>query len=219
MKLQEHLRAVKLRKQGKSYKDIVGQLGVSKGTLSAWLRDIELTSRQVAALKGRQRSQYAGSRANHQKKLERIKKTTAAAYKEARQLYRTSPLFMVGLMLYWAEGDKSTKIERVKFVNSDPEMIGLMMRWFREVCKVTEDRFRICVHIHTLHSRPAVEKYWANTTGVPLSQFHKTYIKPTSLKHRRNPLYDGTCSIVISDKELFRKIQGWKLGALEVIKN
>ena len=36
-------RAIELRREGKSYRQIRERLGVSKGTLSDWLRGIELT--------------------------------------------------------------------------------------------------------------------------------------------------------------------------------
>jgi len=90
-----------------------------------------------------------------------------------------------------------------------------MMRWFREICFVPEEKIKIMLHIHALHCRKDIEKYWSSITGIPLTQFNKTYIKPTSLKHRKNPLYNGTCAVRIYNKDLFRRIKGWKLGFLE----
>lgn len=46
MKLKEKIRAIKLRKLGKSYSEIRKQVKVSKSTLSLWLRDIKLTPEQ-----------------------------------------------------------------------------------------------------------------------------------------------------------------------------
>ena len=216
MKLQEKFKAVKLRKSGKSYSDIRKLINVSKSTISLWLRDIELTSEQKAKLRGRQISNLAGSKASQKKRVEKTKKIIEEAKNEANKLLKNT-LFLSGLMLYWAEGDKSETHENVKFSNSDPKMILLIMRWFREICKVPEEKFRICVHMHTLHCRKDIEEYWSKITGVPLSQFYKSQIKPTSLRHRRNKLYDGTCAVVVNNKNLFRKIKGWKLGFIEKI--
>jgi len=118
-------------------------------------------------------------------------------------------------MLYWAEGDKSDEQERVKFSNSDPVMIIFIMEWFRKICKVPENKFRICLHVHELHCRKDMQEYWSKITGIPFSQFYKTQIKPTSLKHRKNKLYNGTCAVTIYNKDLFRRIKGWKSGFLE----
>jgi len=216
MKLNEQLKAIKLRKSGNSYSEILKEVNVSKSTLSLWLREIKLTPKQEKRLYVdlRQKNAYKLSKFNQQK---RIRKTSLIIEK-ARceiELFLNNPLFLSGLMLYWAEGDKSEKTEFVKITNSDPAMIKLMMRWFREICKIEEKKFRIALHIHELFCKKDIEKYWSKITSIPLNQFHKTQIKPTSLKHRKNKLYNGTCVIRIGSRDLFRKIKGWKLGFLE----
>ena len=213
MKLEERFRAVELRKRGKSYSEIRLQMQVSKSTLSRWLREIELTAEQKNLLRGRELSRLAGAKAQQQKRIERTKKVVEKSEKEISLLIN-NPLFLAGLMLYWAEGDKH-KGERVKFTNSDENAIILMMKWFREICKIPEEKFRIALHIHNLHSRPEVKAYWSEITGIPLQNFHKVFVKKTSLRQRRNILYNGTCGIVINNKELFRKIVGWKMGLLK----
>ncbi|MDP3883104.1 MAG: hypothetical protein Q8Q48_03555 [Candidatus Staskawiczbacteria bacterium] len=217
MKLQEKFISVKLRKSGKSYNDILKVINVSKSTLSLWLRDIELTPKQrEELLVGRKKSQYASAQAKRQRRIELTEEIINESKKEVGGLIK-NPLFLSGLMLYWAEGDKAEMWEMVKFSNSDPQMIRLIMRWFRVICKVPEEKFRIGVHMHKLHCRKDIEKYWSEVTGVPLSQFYKTQIKPTSLIQRKNKLYDGTCAVVVGNKNLFRKIRGWKLGFVDKI--
>ena len=208
MKLQQKIEAIKLRRQGKSYKEIRQKITVSKGTLSLWLKDVELTEAQKHRLYYtlKQQNVFRIARKKQRIKKELQIKIVESATEEAKQFIH-DPLFLAGLMLYWAEGDKSDASETVKITNSDPNMIKLIMRWFREICKVPEQKFRICLHIHTLHCRKDIEKYWAQITNIPLTQFYKTQIKPTTLKHRRNPLYDGTCAVVICNKNLFRKIR------------
>lgn len=218
MKFKEKIQAIKLRKMGKSYGEILKKIRVSKGTLSVWLRDIKLTPEQKEKLYKtlRQRNSYKGAKAQQEKRIKRTKKIITEAKKEVKYLLK-SPLFLSGLMLYWAEGDKSDERERVKFSNSDPAMIKFIMKWFRKTCKVPENKFKICLHIHKLHCRKDMQEYWSKITGIPFSQFYKTQIKPTSLKQRRNKLYNGTCTVTICNKDLFRRIKGWKLGFLEVM--
>ena len=215
MKLTEKNEAIKLRKGGKSYGYILKKIDVSKSTLSLWLRDIELTESQKSILlKGREISRYAAAKKKQQQRIEKTIKIISEARKEFEKLHN-NPLFLSGLMLYWAEGDKSDLHEQVKFTNSDQNMINLIMRWFREICEVPEKKFRVTLHIHSLHCRPKIENYWSNITGIPLSQFYKTQIKPTTLRYRRNPLYDGTCAVSISSKDFFRKIKGLIIAAIE----
>jgi len=216
MKLKEKIKAIRLRKMGKSYGEILKKVDVSRGTLSVWLRDIKLTSKQKEGLYKtlRRKNAYKGAKAQQEKRIKRTKQIVIEARKEVKDLTK-NPLFLAGLMLYWAEGDKSDEREKVKFSNSDPSMIMFMMEWFRKICKVPENKFRICLHIHELHCRKDIKEYWSRIAGVPFSQFHKTQIKPTSLKQRKNKLYNGTCAVTIYDKDLFRRIKGWRLEFLK----
>jgi len=218
MKMAEKLIAIELRKKGESYNQIRKKLKISKSSLSLWLRNIPLTKKQQHYLYHtlKQQNAYKLAKNKQKTKQDHIKKITNQSVKEANKQYLNS-FFVAGLMLYWAEGDKSKITEAVKFSNSDTEMIKLMMKWFRQICLVPENKFHIALHIHSLHCRKNIEKYWSKITNLPLKQFHKTQIKVTTLKHRKNPLYNGTCSIRIGNKDLFRTIMGWKLGVLEKI--
>ncbi|OGH76810.1 MAG: hypothetical protein A2469_03295 [Candidatus Magasanikbacteria bacterium RIFOXYC2_FULL_40_16] len=218
MKYDEKIRAIKLRRQGKSYNDIKTKIKVSKGTLSLWLRNIKLTPEQYKKLyfTAKQQNAYKLAKKRQSEINERKKMIFLQAKKEIPALFN-NPLFIAGLMLYWAEGDKSKKFEIIKFTNSDYKMIELMMRWFRKFCGITENKFKIQLHIHELHNKIVLEKYWSKVTKIPLSQFYKTQIKPTSLQHRKNMLYNGTCSVRIYNRDLFRKINAWKINFIEKI--
>ncbi|MBU1000115.1 hypothetical protein KKE78_01800 [Patescibacteria group bacterium] len=218
VRLAERLLAREFRKQGFSFSEIMGKIpNLSKGTLSGWLKDIELTEKQKERLlekikSGSGKGRAKGAFANHQKRIEKTKYIIDVAKSEAKKRI-VDTLFLIGVMLYWAEGDKTQ--ERVGFTNSNQMMIQLMMKWFREICEVPETKFRVTLSIMMLHDKKESERFWSRTTRVSLNQFNKTHIKPTLLKGKRNPSYMGTCRIVISDKNLFRKMLGWRLGILE----
>lgn len=214
MKLNEKFKAIELRREGYSYPKIAMSIGVSKSTLSRWLQNIVLTSQQKENLRNNSISAlYAHAKIQQRKRSERTKEIMNYGKKEFVALLK-NPLFISGLLLYWAEGDKNQQ-ERVKFTNSDQRMILLMMRWFREICNVPENKFRVALHIHNFHIRHNVVGYWSKITKIPKTQFHKPYVKETSLGQRKNILYNGTCAIVVNNKDFFRKIEGWKLGMLE----
>ncbi len=214
MKLAEKFKAIELRKSGFSYDKILREIDVSKSTLSFWLRDIEFTSKQQQLLlKGRERSRYVAAKAKRALRIKITNEIIKKSKTEVRRLIR-KPLFILGLSLYWAEGAKSLE-EDVKFSNSDPLMVLLIMRWFREICLVPEHKFRINLHVHDFHIRPNVEQFWSNLVKVPQKQFYKTYVKKSSIGLRKNLLYNGTCQVIVNNKELFRKIVGWKLGLQE----
>lgn len=203
---------LQLRMRGKTYGEIREVIGsISKSTLSMWFRDIDPDIEEL--LKGRERARYIAARHRQAEREKHTAKIIKSAKAEFPKMARSN-LFLSGLCLYWAEGDKHRQ-ERVKFTNSDERMILLMIRWFREVCGVPEEKFRIALHVHNLHVSKDVKRYWSEITGVPEEQFQKIYIKKTTLQYRKNVLYNGTCAIVVNDKNLFRKILGWKLGLIE----
>ena len=217
MKFNDRMIAIRLRKKGKTYSRILKKIDVSKSSLSLWLRDIELSGPQKEKiLKGREKSRYAGAKIQQKKRVSQTKQIIENAQKEFLILVKNQ-IFLVGLALYWAEGDKH-KGERVKFTNSDPLMISFMMNWFREICKVPETKFRIALHVHNLLVSKKIKSYWSQLTDVPQEQFNKIYVKNSTLRQRRNVLYNGTCGIVINNKSLFRRIVGWKLGLLNHFK-
>ena len=123
-------------------------------------------------------------------------------------------LKVVGVALYWAEGYKTDLARDVEIVNSDVLMIKLMMRWFREICNVSDNKFKIRIQIHSgLNIKKAIG-FWSVNTGIPLNQFTKPYTKisPSSKRRIGNRHPYGVCHIRIADTKLLMKIKGWIKG-------
>ena len=73
-----------------------------------------------------------------------------------------------------------------------------------------ENKFR--GHIHTFEHANIedTEKYWSKMTGIPRTQFYKTYIKPSSASlQKRNALPFGTFDLSVNDTKLLLTILGW----------
>ncbi|MBI4252725.1 helix-turn-helix domain-containing protein [Candidatus Uhrbacteria bacterium] len=216
IKEKEKRQAILLRKRGKSYSEIQKVVGVSMSSISLWLRNVPLSKRQkdrLFRLKVRG-AKNGGGKKKHLQRLYESKKIIRSAWDEFPKKI-SSPLFLLGVSLYWAEGSKAD--EKMSLSNSDHLMIECFMKWLREVCDVPEKKVRVHLHIHSLHSKKGIEKYWSRITHIPLNQFIKTYVKTTSLGHRKNILYNGTCTVNVHDVTLYRKMIGWQLGLLEYL--
>lgn len=215
-------KAIKLRLKGKSYSEIQSELNIPKSTLSYWLKDIRLEKKLRKKLL--ERTHKAGIEAL----IKRNKQQTVIAKENAQKISKKSSeeintidlekLKLIGTALYFGEGGKSGK--RVDFTNSNPDMIKMIMKFFRLVCKVEENKFRAQLSVHQKEKIEETKKFWSNTTGIPLSQFIKvnTSISKYS-KKRRNILPFGTIQIRICDVNLYHKINGWIQGSIEKIDN
>lgn len=197
---------------------IIEETGYSKASVSLWTRDILLTEIQRKGISKRGRSMESierrrASRLKNEESKRRL--IMEEASREIRFISRGN-LKVIGTMLYWAEGRKrGSRI--VTFSNSDPLMIRTMMKFFREICRVNEKKFRGSIHIHTNGKTTKAEKYWSNISGIPLNQFYKTYtLNSVAGKGKMRSLPHGTFDIYVCDSKLFLTIMGWieKIGIL-----
>jgi hypothetical protein len=215
--------AVKLRKEGNSYKQISKKLNIPKSTLSCWLKDLKISDKarakiadrvyekSILALIGRNKAQTVLAK----ERADLIKKE---AEKNAKNLLK-DPLFIAGISLYWAEGykkgDKGSKYKSVDFTNSDPEMIIMIMKFFRKFYKVSDDRIKIQLMAHPNINITKAVKFWMGTTGLKKTNFTKTIIVVSSASKRKrnfNTLINGTIHLRIFDVKLFFKTIGWING-------
>ncbi|MBM3205663.1 hypothetical protein FJZ41_02315 [Candidatus Shapirobacteria bacterium] len=202
-KIKEKVR--KLRGKGLSYKDIQKVIPVAKSTISIWCKDITLTQEQRIALGKRYDVQHKGAQVNHLKRKNEIQQIRNQAKQEIIKSSK-NPFKVAGLMLYWAEGNKT---QQVGVCNSDPTLIQFMMDWFRKVCNIPERKFKAYLNLHSGQDEKKVKKFWSKITKIPISQFGKTYIKPEGIGFKKNILYNGTIRIIICDKDLLYRILAW----------
>lgn len=217
MKRDEKNKAIVLRKKGESIGDIATKLHVAKSSVSVWVRDVPLTLLQrkklsrngysIDAIEKRRIKRITTTRQNHALIRE-------AARKDIK-LLSTRELWLIGIALYWGEGGK-TKTGMARIANSDPAVIRFMMRFFREVCKVPEKKFRGHVHTFSHLNIQHAEEYWSDISGIPRKQFFKTYAKPSIVsKNKKDSLPNGTFQIYVCDTILFLTIMGWIDGVKE----
>lgn len=211
MKNVEKEKARALRGQGKSINEIVKEAGLAKGSVSVWVRDIVLTKEQKNKLSLRGHTLEAIENRRISRLFNENKRRRMIIDKAKEEINHISfdNLKIIGAMLYLGEGSKTNR-GSAKLSNSDPIVIKMIMKFFREVCAVPEDKFR--AHIHTFENADveATEKYWSKVTRIPRRQFYKTYIKQSIASlHKRKTLPWGTCEVGVNDTKLFLTIMGW----------
>ncbi|MEV4440512.1 hypothetical protein AB0K09_16100 [Streptomyces sp. NPDC049577] len=207
-------RARELRVAGRSYDEIVTELGVSKSSVSLWVRDLPKPQRTAERMREIAEARWAPYRATRE--AERLDARQKAAGEIGAMTDRE--LFLVGVGLYWSEGTKSKPHrprERVAFINSDPDMICLYLRWLA-LLGVKRERLRFFVMIHENADVAAAERFWAELVGVEVGALGKTTLKKHNAKTVRKNVgehYRGCLIVhVLDSADLYRRIEGWWCG-------
>ncbi len=213
--------AIKLRRNGLTYSQIGLKLGVSKSTLSSWLKNLNLDKK--ASAKIHQHIQAIKIKKLIKRNKDRSKliqnkheKNRAKASKEAIR-FLSDPLFITGLALYWGEGYKKgaqgSKWKSIDFANSDPEMIRIMMKFFLRFLPITKSDITAQLMLHN-NSESQDKKsiaFWKKITKLDSNNFCKVshVISKASRKKTINKLPHGTIHIRINNVNLFFRLIGW----------
>lgn len=219
MKTIEKEKARSLRKKGYSMNQIIKETGFTKSSVSTWVRDIILTKAQKKKISERGRSvESVEKRRLNRLHNEQLKRQII--FDEAKKDYSQisqEQLKLIGIILYLGEGGKTSR-GMARLANSDPAVIKIMMRFFREICKVENNKFRAYIHTFAHANIEETEKYWSKITGIPRQHFFKTYVKPSAASlQKRNTLPFGTLDIYVCDTKLFLTITGWMEKIKELV--
>lgn len=213
--------AIQLRRRGKSFDEIRSVIpNLPKSTLSGWFKDIELTDEQLRNLEKRiqnklEKARFASAKTNREKRIQRTLQIFNEAKKEFPN-FSINPLFLVGLSMYWAEGSK--RGGTVEVINSDIEVIKLMIKWFNKFLGVPVEKMRFRLYTHKQFAHEESEKFWARELDVNLSQFQKTVYKFSPHNFKKRPDYRGCLRIVVGAINKLRKIFAWQKALVEMLK-
>lgn len=199
-------KARQLRQQGLSVSAIARELGVSKGSVSLWVRDIVLTEKQYETLKNNQRENGGGKGTEAIRQISIEKRIT---YQNAGREYakKGRRLHQMGCMLYWAEGAKDRNY--IHFINSDESMMIIFVKFLREELQVKDEDMRIYIHCHTTDTieQERIKNYWFDLLKLPFSCLRRIYVKESG-KQRINRLENGVCTVRVHNTELTMHIFG-----------
>jgi predicted transcriptional regulator len=212
-----------LRQQGLAYNRIAAELGVSKASVSLWVRDLPRPARLS----------YAESRKRSAEGVRRYWETERAVREAQREAARTTAaaeigrlnrreLLIAGAIAYWCEGSKSkpyNRQDRVIFTNSDPAMITFFLH-FLGAAGVAPTMVTYRVYIHETADVRAAERFWLELTGADPAQFRRSILKthkPRTVRKNVGEGYRGCLRVEVRrGVHLYRCIEGWARAAMAV---
>jgi hypothetical protein len=165
-KLEAQQQARRMRAENMTLADIAAVLGVSRSSVSLWVRDVPFTP--STRRYGPQRRTHPA----HTAKLRQIEELDRLGIQRIGTLGEHAFL-VAGVALYAGEGAKGDGV--VKFANTDARMIAFFCAWLRRVFVIDESRLRVHVYLHEGLDLEAADRHWARVTGVPRTQFRTPY--------------------------------------------
>jgi transcriptional regulator with XRE-family HTH domain len=212
VKTNERARARELRvSEGWSIKQIAREVGVSRSSVSLWVRDIELTDAQRAALLERNPA-FNRQRSGWLVVAARRRAARVRAQEQGRALARRGDtLHVAGCMLYWAEGSKMRN--SLQFCNSDPEMIRFFVRFLRAYFPLSDEQIRVTCYLYPDHAwqQRQVEQYWLDVLGLGRSSLCRSVvnrISRSSQGKRIRTLPNGMCRVVVNRTDVVQSVWG-----------
>jgi transposase-like protein len=198
-------KAIELRKNNKSIKEIAQELGLKKGSISLWTKDIILSEAEKESIK---------KRTNRGKSNSLFWKKRRVSYQEIgkNRIKENDPLYIAGCMLYWGEGSKATN--SLGMTNSDLAMQKLFVNFLRKFWNIKNEKIIFKIQSYTdIHSKEEIIKYWMDGLDLPASSLRKCYwgLKPISSKSvpvKFGKLEYGTCCIQVNDVKIIQEIYG-----------
>ncbi|TVL93857.1 hypothetical protein CD790_02145 [Streptomyces sp. SAJ15] len=199
-----------------TYDEIRAELGASKSSISAWVRDLPKPAPRWTEVERMQRLDKAQTAFRKGRDDERRRLTQEATQQIGSISDRE--LLLIGAGLYWAEGSKDkdyARRESLTFINSDPRMIRIYIRWLK-LLGVERHRMRCSLHIHDSADLTEATRFWSELTGVPVEEFLKPCIRkdnPGTNRLNRGESYRGCLRIYVTNSaRLYRQVEGWWQG-------
>jgi len=195
-------KCITLRSRGFSYGEISIKTGISKNTIKYWCKNIVLRPEYKKRLYTKQIDLLSkGPKSSHARRQKEIELINNKAEEKIKSPLSMDAYRLFGAALYWAEGNK---ISDFTITNSDPLLIQFMTKWLCDMFKLTPENLTAHLNIYPQQDDLKIKRFWSEITKIPLSNFGKSFIKPSNKNYKKNTLYYGTIKIRVHKGTNFR---------------
>ncbi len=140
---------------------------------------------------------------NRKRRRERWRVEALALWEE----WRRDPLFLLGVGLYWGEGDKSSINNRLGLSNADADLLRTWVRWCGHFLPGVRLNYWLCIHDNC--DLKAARAYWRRELNIEVTWVSVAVSKAS--KRRRRSLPHGTLRVSVGrgSLEWFTKMLVW----------
>jgi len=205
-------KARELRQSGYSVTAISHQLGISKGSISPWVKDIVLTEEQELELKKNERenrirfknfSGYEQSQKNKSESITRLKEYREKGF----ELAKIDNEFSIVCALYWAEGNKTKNTFRIS--NCDYTMLSIIKD---KLIKMGYELKKMGMVIHCVEDTETkdndIKDFWQEKVGIEKIRVYRYKVKNESQRKGFGKQPFGTAHMHVFNTELLHMVYG-----------
>ncbi|MEK7654288.1 MAG: helix-turn-helix domain-containing protein [Patescibacteria group bacterium] len=196
--------AKRLRLKGFSLNEIAVKLGVSKSSVSLWVRDVHLNKTIMAILDRKAKNGQKAAAAARRAQTKILEDGYFEDALEELKRFGQLPEKLLCSMIYWCEGAKNPK-HGVVFMNSDPELVKKFIYLFKRSFKTDVAKFRVLLHLHDYHNKDKEIDFWSKITNISRNQFLKPYMKESGHLFLKEG-YRGCASVRYYDNKIARQL-------------
>ena len=194
----EREQARNLRAQSWTLQAIADELGVAKGSVSVWVRDVDF----VPKPRDRGHSNHQ-PHPLHVKKLAEIERCKAEAEAVVGPL-TDRDLRMSILGLYAGAGSKTER--SVSMANTNPVLLRCFITWLRCEFEIDESRLRVKLYLHEGLDLDVSMTHWSGLLDIPEEQFRQPYRAVSDPSRRRAKHVHGCATVLYSCTITHRRV-------------
>lgn len=195
--------AKKLRKQGKTYSEIINTLSIKipKSTMAVWCRNVKLPDlywkrldkiNKYNHIKARKAAWLANKQKQERFISKLIKDNEILKYKtKDRDILR-----IILAILHLGEGAKWKTHRGLQLGSSEPEIISLYTKLLNLCYGIKPNQLKCRISYRADQDLRSLERFWSKVTNIPLINFYKSKPDPRTIgKITKNKNYKGVCVI------------------------
>ena len=126
--------------------------------------------------------------------------------------YKNNPLFIAGIMLYWAEGMRSEvrgSRYQLALSNCDYKLLKIYCDFIRNFFKDASEKMGARLFLDSDLDEEKANEFWAKKLEIPLQRFGKSTFLKSRTRITKNRLPYGTCSVFLNSRKMRIIMEAW----------
>ena len=203
-------KAIALRREGNSIKDIEKILGIPRSTLSGWFKSVVLTKKQQARLKKRWRQALVSARVeavrwHNTQKNNRMEEASLIASDVLKRIPNDVTTLELALaFLYLGEG--SRKNDSTSLGSSDFRIAKFFVRCLRQIYNVPVENIKCYLHLRADQNPEKMKRFWSRELNLPRVNFGKASLDKRTKGRPTYLNYKGVCLIGCGRVDIQRRL-------------